>query len=41
LVEVMTDCPLPEAGIFVVRPPGEHPARKVRVLTDLLVEHYG
>jgi DNA-binding transcriptional LysR family regulator len=41
LVEVMTDYPLPEAGIFVVRPPGEHPARKVRVLTELLVEHYG
>jgi len=41
LVAVMTDYPLPEAGIFVVRPPGEQPARKVRVLTELLVEHYG
>jgi DNA-binding transcriptional LysR family regulator len=41
LVAVMTDYPLPEAGIFVVRPPGEHPTRKVRVLTELLVEHYG
>jgi DNA-binding transcriptional LysR family regulator len=41
LVEVMTDYPLPEAGIFVVRPPGEQPARNVGVLTELLVEHYG
>src|SRR5580693_748894 len=37
LVPVMTRFPLPEAGIFVVRPPGTHPARKVRVLTELLI----
>ena len=41
LVPVMTRYPLPEAGIFVVRPPGQHPARKVRVLTELLIEHFG
>jgi len=41
LVAVMAEYSLPEAGIFVVRPPGEQPARKVRVLTELLVEHYG
>jgi DNA-binding transcriptional LysR family regulator len=41
LVAIMTDYPLPEAGIFVVRPPGEHPAPKVRVLTELLIEHCG
>lgn len=41
LVPVMTRYPLPEAGIFVVRPPGQHPPRKVRVLTDLLIEHFG
>ena len=41
LIPVMTRYPLPEAGIFVVRPPGQHPARKVRVLTELLIEHFG
>jgi DNA-binding transcriptional LysR family regulator len=41
LVPVMTRYPLPEAGIFVVRPPGRHPARKVRVLTELLLKHFG
>lgn len=40
LVPVMTRYPLLEAGIYVVRPPGQHPARKVRVLTDLLIEHF-
>lgn len=40
LVPVMTRYPIPEAGIFIVRPPGRHPARKVRVLTELLVEHF-
>lgn len=41
LVPVMTRYPPPEAGIFVVRPPGQHPARKIRVLTELLIEHFG
>lgn len=38
LVAVMTRYPPPAAGIYVVRPPGQHPARKVRVLTELLIE---
>ncbi len=38
LVPVMTRYPPPPAGIYVIRPPGQHPSRKVRVLTDLLVE---
>lgn len=38
LVPVMTRYPPPSAGIYVVRPPGQHPARKVRVLTELLIE---
>ncbi|MFS2150784.1 LysR family transcriptional regulator [Rhizobium sp. Rhizsp42] len=38
LVEVLTSYPPPPAGIFVVRPPGQHPAKKVRVLTDMLIE---
>lgn len=41
LVAVMTRYPPPEAGIYVVRPPGQHPARKIRVLTELLIEHFG
>jgi len=41
LVPVMTRFPLREGGIFVVRPPGAHPARKIRVLTELLIEHFG
>jgi DNA-binding transcriptional LysR family regulator len=41
LVPVMTRFPPTEAGITVVRPPGAHPARKVRVLTELLIEHFG
>ena len=40
LVPVMTDYPVPEAGAFVVRPPGLHPARKIRVLIDTLVDHF-
>ena len=41
LVQVMTRYPVPTAGMFVVRPPGQHPTRKVRVLTELLIEHFG
>ncbi|HDV6329147.1 LysR family transcriptional regulator [Burkholderia cenocepacia] len=41
LVHVMKRHPPPPAGIYVVRPPGQHPARKVRVLTELLVECLG
>ncbi|WP_180900205.1 LysR family transcriptional regulator [Martelella soudanensis] len=39
LVPVMTDYPPPNAGIYVVRPPGQHLARKLRVLTDVLSEY--
>lgn len=41
LVPVMTRYPPPEAGIYLVRPPGQHPARKIRVLIELLVAHFG
>jgi DNA-binding transcriptional LysR family regulator len=40
LVPVMTSYPIPSGGVFVLRPPGQHPARKVRVLTELLIEHF-
>jgi DNA-binding transcriptional LysR family regulator len=41
LVQIMPRYPVPTAGIFIVRPPGQHPTRKVRVLTELLIEHFG
>jgi DNA-binding transcriptional LysR family regulator len=41
LVQVMPRYPVPTAGIFVVRPPGQHATRKVRALTELLIEHFG
>ncbi|CAG2147960.1 LysR family transcriptional regulator [Cupriavidus plantarum] len=37
LVEIMQRHPVRPAGIFVVRPPGQHPTRKVRALTELLI----
>jgi len=37
LVPVMTRYPPPSAGAYVVRPPGHHPTRKVRVLIDMLI----
>jgi DNA-binding transcriptional LysR family regulator len=41
LVQVMPRYPGPAGGMFVVRPPGQHSTRKVRVLTELLIEHFG
>jgi DNA-binding transcriptional LysR family regulator len=40
LVPIMTGHPAPPAGAYVVRPPGQHPARKIRVLTETLVEYF-
>jgi DNA-binding transcriptional LysR family regulator len=41
LVPLLTQYPVLEGGLFVVRPPGDYPPRKVRVLTELLVERFG
>lgn len=38
LVPVMTRYPPPPAGIYVIRPPGQHPVRKIRVLTEMLID---
>jgi DNA-binding transcriptional LysR family regulator len=38
LVPIMTRYPPPTAGAYVIRPPGQHPAGKIRVLTELLAE---
>ena len=40
LVALMTDYPLPEAGVYVVRPPGGSAPCKVRVLIDIMVERF-
>ncbi|QHQ35398.1 LysR family transcriptional regulator [Algicella marina] len=40
LVRIMTGYPPPPAGTYVVRPPGLHPARKIRVLTETLIEYF-
>jgi DNA-binding transcriptional LysR family regulator len=39
LVPVMPRHPPPPGGVYVVRPPSHHPARKVRLLIELLIEH--
>lgn len=41
LVPVLTRYPIAPAGMFVVRPPSQHPARKVRILTEMLIECFG
>ncbi|MBY3239292.1 LysR family transcriptional regulator [Rhizobium laguerreae] len=41
LVPIMTRHPIPPAGIFVVRPPGQYPSRKVRTLAEMLIEQFG
>ena len=41
LVPVMPLYPIPEHGIYVVRPPGQHPSRKVRILIEMLIECFG
>jgi len=40
LTPVLVSYPPPEAGLYVVRPPGDFIPRKVRVLTDILLEHF-
>lgn len=39
LVPIMTRYPPPPAAAYVIRPPGQHPPRKIRLLTELLIEH--
>jgi DNA-binding transcriptional LysR family regulator len=41
LEPLLLDYPSPEAGLYVVRPPGEFAPRKVRALIDILIEHFG
>src|SRR3546814_538554 len=41
LVPVMCEYPPRPAGVYVIRPPGQHPARKIRALTEMLLECFG
>ncbi|MBC2857462.1 LysR family transcriptional regulator [Stappia sp. 28M-7] len=41
LVPLLLDHPLPEYGMYVVRPPGPHTPGKVRALTEALLRHFG
>lgn len=41
LVPIMTAYPPPSAGAYMVRPAGQHPVQKIRVLTELLIEYFG
>jgi len=40
LVTVMPQHPTKPAGAYVVRPPGQHPTRKIRVLTEMLTDYF-
>jgi DNA-binding transcriptional LysR family regulator len=40
LLPLLADYPSPEAGLYVVRPPGASAPRKVRALIDILIEHF-
>ncbi|MDP9563310.1 MULTISPECIES: LysR family transcriptional regulator [Rhizobium/Agrobacterium group] len=40
LVPIMLDYGLPEIGVYIVRPPGSHVSRKVRVLIDFFVQRF-
>jgi len=39
LVPVMARHPPPPAAAYILRPPGQHPARKIRLLTELLIDY--
>jgi DNA-binding transcriptional LysR family regulator len=40
LVPIMTRFPVPPGAAYVVRPPSQHPTRKVRLLTDMLTDYF-
>lgn len=41
LIPVMTRFPVAPGGLYVVRPAGQHSVRKVRVLTEFLIQQFG
>jgi DNA-binding transcriptional LysR family regulator len=40
LVTILPQHPTRPAGAYLVRPPGQHPARKIRVLTEMLTDYF-
>jgi DNA-binding transcriptional LysR family regulator len=40
LITVMKNYPPPPAAAYVVRPPGQHPVRKIQLLTEMLIKHF-
>lgn len=40
LVPIMNSYPVPAGGVYVLRPNSPHPARKVRILSDLLAKSF-
>lgn len=40
LIAIRKGRAIPDAGLYIVRP-GDLPPRKVRVLTDILLEYFG
>ncbi|OON61123.1 LysR family transcriptional regulator [Massilia sp. KIM] len=40
LVPVMLRYPPKPSGIYVVRPPGQHPTRRIRLLTEMLIARF-
>ncbi|WP_404420311.1 LysR family transcriptional regulator [Thalassospira australica] len=40
LVPIMKRHPVPPGSVYVVRPPGQHPTRRVRVLAEMLIEYF-
>lgn len=40
LVPIMTRYPPPPAGAYVIRPPGQHPVRQIRIFTEILIEYF-
>jgi DNA-binding transcriptional LysR family regulator len=41
LVPVLTQHPVPQAGLYVVRPPGTYPSRKIQALIDAMAAAFG
>ncbi|WP_240775992.1 LysR substrate-binding domain-containing protein [Serratia proteamaculans] len=40
LIPLMARHSPPPAGAYIIRPPGRYPARRIRVLTEILIEHF-
>lgn len=41
LIPILTQYVFPELGMYVVRPSGQLPNRKIKALTELLIEYFG